>query len=420
MDLDISAFERLESNVRRYCRTFPAVFTRASGPFLYSETGEEYIDFFAGAGTVNYGHNQPAIKQRVLDYLAADGIVHGLDLYTPAKRTFLERFEQIVLKPRGLDFKVQFCGPSGTEAVEAALKLARKITSRSGVFSFMGAYHGLSLGSVAVTGGRRYRGETFPGVSGVTFMPFPFGFMASFDTIGYIDAVLNDPCSGVDKPGAVVVECVQAEGGVCVAPPEWLKRLRALCDRHDLLLVCDEIQVGCHRTGPFFSFETAGIVPDLVVLSKAISGIGSPMSLLLMQRRHDVWDPGDHAGTFRGNQLAFVGATAALEYARDHQLEKQVREREAFVGGFLRRELAALGDRVQVRGRGLIWGVDMSGVADQAAGKVSRICFENRLVIETAGRNGTVLKLLPPLNIDLNVLDRGCRTLVGAVRAVAG
>jgi diaminobutyrate-2-oxoglutarate transaminase len=162
-------------------------------------------------------------------------------------------------------------------------------------------------------------------------------------------------------------------------------------------------------------------VPDLVVLSKAVGGIGSPMSLLLMQRRHDVWEPGDHAGTFRGNQLAFVGATAALEYARDHKLEKQVREKEEFVGGFLRRELAGFGDRVQIRGRGLIWGVDLSAMpVEQAASRVSRRCFENRLVIETAGRNGAVLKLLPPLNIDLNVLERGCRTLVDSIRAIAG
>jgi diaminobutyrate-2-oxoglutarate transaminase len=418
MESNVSAFERLESNVRRYCRTFPAVFAKATGPFLYSESGEEYIDFFAGAGTLNFGHNNPAIKQRILDYLAADGIVHALDLYTPAKRTFLERFEQLILKPRGLDFKLQFCGPSGTEAVEAALKLARKIKGRSGIFSFMGAYHGLSLGSVAVTGGRKYRSGSFPGVSGVTFMPFPFGFMASIDSIGYIETVLNDPCSGIDKPAAIVVECVQAEGGVCIAPLDWLKKLRSLCDRHDILLICDEIQVGNHRTGPYFSFEAAGIVPDLVVMSKAIGGIGSPMSLLMFQRQHDIWEPGDHAGTFRGNQLALVGATAALEYAREARLEEMVREREAFVDGLLRRELASFGDRLAIRGRGLIWGVDLSGFPEQSASKVSRLCFENHLVIETAGRNGTVLKLLPPLNIDLNVLERGCRILVEAIRSV--
>ena len=420
MQANVSAFERLESNVRRYCRTFPDIFARASGPFLYAESGEEYIDFFAGAGTLNFGHNQPQIKQRVLDYLAGDGIVHGLDLFTSAKREFLEKLEQIVLKPRGLDFKAQFCGPSGTEAVEAGLKLARKIKGRPGMFSFIGAYHGLSMGSVSVTGGRKYRGGQFPGVPNVTFMPFPFGFMASFDTIGYMDAVLSDPCSGVDKPAAVVVECVQAEGGVCLAPPDWLKKLRDLCDRHDILLICDEIQVGYHRTGPFFSFEAAGITPDLIVLSKALSGFGSPMSLLLIRRPHDVWEPGDHAGTFRGNQLAFVGAAAALEYTRDSRLEEQVREREAFVKGYLTKELAAFGNRLQLRGRGLIWGIDFTASGPDQAGKVSRYCFEQRLIIETAGRNGAVLKLLPPLNLDLNVLERGCRIIVEGIRAVLG
>jgi diaminobutyrate-2-oxoglutarate transaminase len=419
MDANISAFERLESNVRRYCRTFPAVFARATGPFLYSESEEEYIDFFAGAGTLNFGHNHPAIKKRVLDYLAADGLVHGLDLYTTAKREFLERLEQVVLHPRGLDFKAQFCGPSGTEAVEAALKLARKIKGRQGIFSFMGAYHGLSMGSVAITGGRKYRGGQFPGVPNITFMPYPFGFAASFDTISYIDMVLSDACSGIDKPAAMVVECVQAEGGVCIAPPEWLKQLRALCDRHDILLICDEIQVGCHRTGPFFSFEPAGIVPDLIVLSKALSGFGSPMSLLLIRRPHDVWEPGEHAGTFRGNQLAFVGATAALEYARDSRLAEQVRERESFVQRFHRQELAKFGDRLEIRGRGLIWGIDFSASGGGAtASQVSRHCFEKHLIAETAGRNGSVLKLLPPLNIDLNVLERGCRIVVDAIRQV--
>jgi diaminobutyrate-2-oxoglutarate transaminase len=418
MDSDISVFERLESNVRRYCRSFPAVFTRAKGAILYSETDDEYLDFFAGAGTFNYGHNNPYVKQRVIDYLAGDGLVHGLDLYTAAKRDFLKTLDDVVLRPRNLDFKAQFCGPSGTEGMEAALKLARKIKSRPGVFSFMGAYHGLSTGSLAATSGRKYRAGLFPTVPGVTFMPFPFGPMANFDTIAYIDAVLNDPCSGIDKPSAIAVECVQAEGGVCIAPLDWLRRLRDLCDRHDLLLICDEIQVGCHRTGPFFAFEPAGIVPDLIVVSKAIGGIGSPMSMVLMKREHDIWEPGDHAGTFRGNQLAFVGATAALEYARDHRLQDMVREREAFVQGFLKRELGGCGNAVQVRGRGLIWGIDFA-VPNQAS-QVSKRCFEKRLIAETAGRNGSVLKLLPPLNIDMNLLDRGCRIVADSIRATLG
>jgi diaminobutyrate-2-oxoglutarate transaminase len=414
----VSIFERLESNVRRYCRSFPAVFARARGPFLYAESGEEYVDFFTGAGAMNYGHNNPAIKRRVLAYLESDGLHHGLDLHTSAKREFLERLDQLVLRPKGLDYKVQFCGPSGTEAVEAALKLAKKVTGRPGVFAFMGAYHGLSLGSVSVTGDRRFREGAGVRLPPAGFLPYPDGPGADFDSIGYVDAALDDPCSGVDKPAAIIFESVQAEGGVFVAPAEWLRRLRALCDRHDILLICDDVQAGCHRTGPFFSFEAAGITPDLVVLSKSISGIGAPMSLLLIRREYDAWNPGEHAGTFRGNQLAFVGATAALEYARESRIEQVVRAGERLLGDFLRREVAAFDGRIAARGRGMIWGVELSaGGRPGIAGEVSRRCFDAGLVIETAGRGGTVLKLLPPLNADPGVLERGCSILAAAIRS---
>jgi diaminobutyrate-2-oxoglutarate transaminase len=417
----MSIFERLESNVRRYCRSFPAVFSRAKGPFLYAESGAEYIDFFTGAGALNYGHNNPAIKQRVLSYLESDGLHHGLDLHTTAKRVFLEQFEHLVLRPRSLDYKVQFCGPSGTEAVEAGLKLAKKVKGRPGIFSFMGAYHGLSLGSLSVTGDRRFREGAGVRLPPAGFVPFPTGPGGAFDSIQYIDAVLNDPCSGIDKPSAIIFESVQAEGGVFVAPAEWLRDLRALCDRHDILLICDDVQVGCHRTGPFFSFEAAGITPDLVVLSKSISGIGAPMSLLLIRREHDVWGAGEHAGTFRGNQLAFVGATAALEYARDSRIEQAVRAGEKMLSDYLRREVMTCDGRIAVRGRGMIWGIDLSACGQpDIAHEVSRHCFESGLIIETAGRGGTVLKLLPPLNIEPGVLERGCSILASVIRSSLG
>jgi diaminobutyrate-2-oxoglutarate transaminase len=414
----MSIFERLESNVRRYCRSFPAVFSRAKGPFLYAESGKEYIDFFTGAGALNYGHNHPAIKQRILSYLESDGPHHCLDLHTTAKREFLDRFERLILRPRGLDYKVQFCGPSGTEAVEAGLKLAKKVKGRPGIFSFMGAYHGLSLGSLSVTGDRRYREGAGARLPPACFMPFPTVPEGTFDSIKYIDAVLNDPCSGMDRPSAVIFESVQAEGGVFVAPAEWLRELRALCDRHDILLICDDVQVGCHRTGPFFSFEDAGITPDLVVLSKSISGIGSPMSLLLIRREHDLWCPGEHAGTFRGNQIAFVGATAALEYARDSQIEQAVRAGEKMLADYLRREVMPCDSRIAVRGRGMIWGIDLSACGRPGvAQEVSRRCFDGGLIIETAGRGGTVLKLLPPLNTEPSVLERGCSILAAVIRS---
>jgi diaminobutyrate-2-oxoglutarate transaminase len=392
------------------------VFRSAKGATLFSESGEEYIDFFAGAGALNYGHNNEFIKQKVISFLEADGIVHALDMYTLAKRDFLENFFRIVLEPRRLDYKIQFCGPTGTNAVEAALKLARKVKKRSGVFSFMGAYHGMSLASLSASGSISQRAGAALPLTNVTFMPFPHGFMSTFDTIGYIEAVLNDKHSGIERPAAILLETVQAEGGVIVAPIEWLQRLRKLCDTYDILLICDDIQVGCGRTGPFFSFERAAIVPDMVTLSKSISGYGLPMSLLLMKPELDIWAPGEHSGTFRGNQLAFVGASAALEYARDNNLETTTRAKASFLERLLRREILPLDDNIVIRGIGLIWGIDFSNFGDAVlAEKIASRCFELGLLVETVGRDNRVVKIIPPLTIEEDLLEKGCLIIKQAI-----
>ena len=407
----VNIFEKRESNVRSYCRSFPAVFHRAKGSVVYSESGEEYIDFLAGAGALNYGHNNDYIKQKVMSFLDADAMTHGLDLHTVAKEKFLTAFSERVLTPKGLDYRIQCCGPTGTNAVEAALKLARKVKQRTGIFSFMGAYHGMTQGSLSVTGSTAIRSGV-EGSAHVAFMPYPHGFMSSFDTIAYIESVLNDVSSGIEKPAAIIFETVQAEGGIIVAPVEWMQRLRALCDRHDILLICDDIQVGCGRTGPFFSFERAGIVPDMVVLSKSIGGYGFPMSLLLMKPELDRWQPGEHTGTFRGNQLAFVGGTAALEYRDSTNLEKEVREKASFLKTFLTETIAPLDSEIEIRGIGLIWGIDLArfGGADLAK-KVASRCFELGAIVERVGRQDVVLKLLPPLNIEMPLLQKGCSIL---------
>lgn len=413
-----STFEAHESNVRSYCRSFPAVFTRAKGALLHAEGGRRHIDFFAGAGALNYGHNNDFIKARVLEYIAADGISHGLDFHTTAKRDFIDTFHRLVLEPKGLAYKMQFCGPTGTNAVEAAFKIARKVTGRTGIFSFMGGYHGMSLGSLAATANRGSRTAAGTPLSGVNFMPYPHGFMADIDTIGFLEAVLSDTHSGADRPAAIIVETVQAEGGVVVAPILWLQQLRALCDRHGILLICDEIQVGCYRTGAFFSFERAGIVPDIVTLSKSISGYGLPMSLVLLKAELDAWKPGEHTGTFRGNQLAFVGGTAALEFARDNDVPAMVARNEGKLRSFLTERIATLDPRLQVRGIGMIWGLDFLSVAGgDIANRVSASCFEQGLMIETTGRRDSVLKFLPPLTIDYELLDEGCSIVERAVKA---
>ncbi len=408
--------DKQESNVRSYCRNFPEVFQRAKGSIIYAESGQEYIDFLAGAGALNYGHNNDFIKQKVIDYLERDGVAHGLDLYTSAKEQFLSTFAQIILKPKNLNYKIQFCGPTGTNAVEAALKLARKVKNRAGIFSFMGAYHGMTLGSLSITGNTSIKAGTFGTANPVTFMPYPFGFMENFDTIDYIDAVLNDVNSGIEKPAAIIFETVQAEGGIVVAPIDWMQRLRELCDRHDILLICDDIQVGCGRTGAFFSFERAGIIPDMVVLSKSISGYGFPMSLLLIKPELDIWEPGEHTGTFRGNQLAFIGGTAALEYREATHLEQDVKLKEYFLKNFLHEEIATLNEQIKIRGIGMIWGIDVANCGGSSFAKeITSRCFELGLIVERVGRDDTVIKILPPLTIDISTLQTGCSIIKQAL-----
>ena len=412
----MNIFEELESNVRSYCRVFTDTFVRSKGSIMYSETGAEFIDFFAGAGTLNYGHNNDYILQKVISYLEADGLVHSLDMYTGAKKTFLERFSEVILEPRGLDYKVQFCGPTGTNAVEAALKVARKVKKRPGVFSFMGSYHGLSLGSLAVTANLNNRAAAYLPLNNTTFMPYPHAFMSTFDSIRFIETVLTDTHSGIEKPAAIIFETVQAEGGVIVAPVEWMQRLRQLCDEHDILLICDDIQVGCGRTGPFFSFERAGIIPDLVTLSKSISGYGAPMSLLVMKPEHDVWNPGEHTGTFRGYQLACIGATAALELIASGDLDAEVKKKTAFLEQFLNNQITPISDEINTRGLGMIWGIDLSAFGQPGLAQcVSSRCYELGLIIERAGREGGVLKMLPPLTIEMELLERGCAIIRQAI-----
>jgi diaminobutyrate-2-oxoglutarate transaminase len=416
----LSVFETLESEVRSYCRSWPAVFDRAQGSYLYDEDGHTYLDFFAGAGALNYGHNNPVLKRALIDYIERDGITHGLDMGTTAKRAFLETFQNVLLRPRDLPYKVMFPGPTGTNAVESALKLARKVKGRESIVSFTNAFHGMSLGSLAVTGNAFKRaGAGIPLVHG-TPMPFDNYFDGTVQDFLWFERLLEDQGSGLNTPAAVIVETIQGEGGINVARPEWLRALADLCKRRDMLLIVDDIQMGCGRTGPFFSFEEAGITPDIVTLSKSIGGYGMPMSLCLFKPELDIWEPGEHNGTFRGNNPAFVTAAAALDaYWSDGQMEKQTLAR----GEQVEQALTAILDEhggeaiVSVRGRGLVWGMEF---ADKSrAGAVSKRAFELGLLVETSGPESEVVKLLPPLTVSPDELDEGLRILARAVRETA-
>jgi diaminobutyrate-2-oxoglutarate transaminase len=414
---DFTVFEELESQVRSYCRKFPVVFQRAVGAELFSEDGRRYIDFFCGAGSLNYGHNNGFIKRRVLDYLDSDGIMHGLDMYTVAKREFLRTFDETVLRPLGLGYKAQFCGPTGTDAVEAALKLARKATGRRGIIAFTGAYHGMSRGSLAATGNLRARRAGGVGTGEVTFVPYETGPAGSFDSVGLIEHYLTDPLSGVDKPAAVIVEPMQMEGGVYPASRDWLGSLRELTERHGVLLIVDEIQSGCGRTGRFFCFEHAGIVPDIVTVSKSLGGIGMPVSITLFRRGLDVWEPGEHSGTFRGNQLAFVAATAACELWQSTKFRADLAAAMDRLGRF-RADLGSAHPDIATRGIGMALGLDFGAAGGPGrADRVQRHAFEHGLIIELCGRRDEVVKLLPPVNIDLRQLNQGLDVLSAALRA---
>ncbi|MFN7923189.1 MAG: diaminobutyrate--2-oxoglutarate transaminase [Bryobacteraceae bacterium] len=414
----VAPFVRHESEVRTYCRSFPAVFTRARGAEIFDEDGRRWIDFFAGAGALNYGHNPPEIKAKLVEYLESDGIAHALDLHTAAKREFLEAFASVIFEPRGLDYKIQFCGPTGANSVEAALKLVRKATGRSHVAAFTGGWHGMSAGALGVTSRRDHRKSAGVPLSHVTRFRFPAGPRAFPETLDYIRDLLEDTHSGIELPAAFLLEAVQAEGGVYAAPTEFLRGLRSLCDQYGILLAVDEVQTGCGRTGPFFAFEEAGIVPDVVCVSKSIGGYGLPMSLLLIRPHLDVWAPGEHTGTFRGNQLAFVAAAAALDHWKSARFRAEVERKSRLAMEFLSREAARIDRRIEVRGRGLLVGVDLADCGGgNAADLVSRRCFEHGLMIETCGRRGAVLKLLPPLVISDELLTEGLRILVEAIEA---
>lgn len=417
--MENSIFERCESEVRSYCRNFPAVFKSAGGSQMTDSDGNVYIDFLAGAGALNYGHNNAYIKGKVLDYIAADGVMHALDLHTEAKAAFLEKFQREILAPRGMDYRVMFTGPTGTNAVEAGLKLARKVTGRTGVLALMGAFHGMTLASLALTTDQTSREGAGVPLCNVTHVPAPY-MIGEQQAMDYLDMLFDDDHSGLDLPAAFVIETMQAEGGLYELSDAYLQKVQAVCRKHGMLLIVDDIQVGIGRTGSFFSFERAGLDPDMVVLSKAIGGIGLPMALLLLRPAHDIWRPAEHNGTFRGNQWAFVAAEAALDVLRDADILNEVKRKETLVRDFLYAEIAPLSDKLAIRGAGLMWGVDY--IALDATGALSKKvldeCFKNKLIIERVGRQNAVLKIMPPLVIEDELLLEGLAVLRDATKKV--
>lgn len=401
---DTQIYERRESAVRSYARSMPRQFNRAEGVWMHDGQGGRYLDLLSGCSTLNYGHNHPILKQALLDYIAADGIAHGLDLHTDAKQDFLDTFEQLILNPRGLDHRVMFTGPTGTNAVEAAIKLARKVTGRELVIAFTNGFHGMTLGALACTGNATKRGGAGVPLSHVAHEPYDGYYGPDVDTADLLEQRLSDPSSGLDAPAAILVETVQGEGGLNVASPQWLRRIAAISKAHGALLIVDDIQAGCGRTGGFFSFEDMGITPDIITLAKSLSGFGLPFALTLLRPELDQWSPGEHNGTFRGNNHAFVTATATLRHFwADDRFVADVKRRGDLLAARLQRMADAHG--FETRGRGMMRGINVG--SGELASQVTAACFQAGLIIETSGAHDEVIKVLAPLVIDDAVLSAG-------------
>ncbi|MCM3714377.1 diaminobutyrate--2-oxoglutarate transaminase [Alkalihalobacillus oceani] len=416
---DMKVFEELESEVRSYCRSFPTVFTKAKGYKMWDEAGKEYIDFFSGAGALNYGHNDPYMKEKLVEYILSDGVTHSLDMATAPKAEFLETFNNVILKPRNMEYKIMFPGPTGTNTVESALKLARKATGRTDIISFTNGFHGMTIGSLSVTGNSFKRKGAGVPLQHVVTMPYDNFVSDSLDDLEYLERFLEDRGSGVAIPAAMILETVQGEGGINAARFEWLQRIEAICKRWDILLIVDDVQAGVGRTGTFFSFEQAGIKPDIICLSKSIGGYGTPLAITLIRPDLDIWDPGEHNGTFRGNNHAFVTATAALSYWKDDTLERNVQEKAKVIKATLQKLVDMYPEmKGEVRGRGF-----MAGVASEIEGFASKVtaeAFQRGLIMETSGPEDEVFKLFPPINIDDEGLEKGLHILEESVKSVVG
>lgn len=412
MDMDI--FEEMESNVRSYIRSFPTIFETAENAILWDINGGRYIDFFAGAGSLNYGHNNAEVTESLIEYLRNKGIIQSLDMATVAKRDFLRNFSEIILFPKKYEYKVQFTGPTGTNAIEAALKLARLAKKRSNILAFTNGYHGLTLGALATTANEFYHNPNYGVRNNVTRIPFDGYFGKNINTIQYIEKILTDRGSGIDFPAAIIVETIQCEGGINVASPQWLRALSGLCQKLDILLIVDDIQVGNGRTGKFFSFEESGIIPDMICLSKSIGG-GLPMALLLLKPYLDKWAPGEHTGTFRGNNLAFLAANKLLKYWTNDVLTKEIECKSDIIKNTLLQFAKASPNKTfNVRGRGMVWGIDV--FQKKLAHSVVHNSFQKGLLIETCGSEGQVIKIIPPLTIEKEILVEGLNIFTEALK----
>ncbi|MCC5848532.1 MAG: aspartate aminotransferase family protein [Verrucomicrobia bacterium] len=408
-------FEEYESEIRAYSRVYPVVFETAENAKQTDENGKTYLDFYAGAGVLNLGHNPPSMKAAMIAYLEKNGVLHSLDMMTVAKRDFIQAFVETILRPRNMDYKLQFMGPTGTNAVEASLKLARLVTGRSHIIAFSQGFHGMTLGSLACTANEVFRNAAGVTLDDVSHWPFDNHTGGGLESLDTLRALLENTSGGLEKPAAFLVEAIQAEGGVNVASQEWLLALQKLAHDVGALLIVDDIQAGCGRTGRYFSFEGMGLEPDIITLAKGIGGAGTPMAMNLVKPEHDRhWKPGQHTGTFRGQNLSFVAGREALRFFEDDKLLSETRAKGEIMREHLQKLAEAHADKgYAVRGKGMMQALD---VKDGALAKaIAHDCFEHGLLFGPCGVGGQVLKLIPPLTIPEDELLAGLEIFSDAV-----
>jgi diaminobutyrate-2-oxoglutarate transaminase len=404
----------------------PIAIDRAAGSLVYDVDGNAFVDFLMGAGVLPLGHNHPELVEVVVDQLGR--LTHSLDFPTRSKDAFVEA--QLSMLPRPLQnrMKVHFCGPTGANAVDAAIKLCKTATGRADVVSFQGGFHGSSHAAMAVTGLVEQKSPIGNGMPGVHFFPYsycarcPLGLRPDSchtNCVEYLEASLRDSNGGVPAPAAVILELVQGEGGVIVPRRDFVRRIRQLTAELDIPLVVDEVQTGCGRTGTWFAFEQYGIEPDVIVASKALSGIGIPAAIILYNERLDVWAPGAHTGTFRGNQLAFAAGAKTIQIFRRDDILGNVRRR----GEQIAEQLSGLRENQwvgEIRGLGLMWGVELvDPITRRPAGGLARAvqarALRLGLIVEVGGRDDCVVRFLPPLNVSADTVDTACGILSTAL-----
>eukprot|EP00928_Gymnodinium_smaydae_P025301 TRINITY_DN201_c0_g3_i1.p1 TRINITY_DN201_c0_g3~~TRINITY_DN201_c0_g3_i1.p1 ORF type:complete len:480 (-),score=43.24 TRINITY_DN201_c0_g3_i1:224-1663(-) len=423
-----------ESNARGYVRKFPISVGKAQGIKIWdSVTGDVYWDCLGCAGTLALGHNHPVIREAIQEWLDSGVPQQILDMSSPGKDEFITELQSVV--PPELT-RFHHCSPAGTDALDAAVKLCKMKTGRRGVMSFHGGYHGHGQGPLAMMGNLDTKTHV-PGLMGeVNFLPYPYDYRNPFGMNGaegeravlkYIETILDDVESGIPLPACIVLEAIQGEGGVNEMSDWALQELRRITAQKKVPLILDEVQSGFCRSGDFFAFNRSGIIPDVLCMSKAIGG-GMPMAINAFKEDLNVWGPGSHTGTFRGNTIAFACGTASIRYMKQERLWEKVRQR----GEQFRAHIEAIQARADIighiRGRGLMQGIeivdntrtDHLGLPKpdgELAGRIQVEAFKRKLIFERGGRNGAVIRFLTPLIVTEEEIDITCGIFAEAVDA---